>query len=138
MNASLAMVTNKLHPSNHLANGEEPEDLGDHDASGHELGAVDVAGLLQEAGSLVGGLLGGLGGRALGLAEEGGGVLHLFPQGLEVGLEGRDGTGGGRIVSKLPRFDVDVQLACEKRARNVRRSHLLAAEDDLADLKADF
>lgn len=92
VSGGLAVVADHLHAADHLADGEEAEDLGDDDASGRQLGAVDVAGLLQQGGGLLGGLLGGLGRGGLGLAEERARVLQPLPQGLEVGLEGREGA----------------------------------------------
>jgi hypothetical protein len=101
MSTSIAVVPDNLHPANHLADGEEAEDLGYDDAALHELGAVDVAGQLHQGGALVsGGLFGGLGGRALDLAAEEAGVVQLSQRPLEVGLEGRHGAErGGHFVS---------------------------------------
>lgn len=106
VSAGLAVVTDKLHPTNHLANGEETEALGHNNATSDELAPVDVPGLLEN-GLRVGGGLGGdrgcgLGsGRVDGRAEESAGVEQLLVEGLEVGLEGGErATEQGKRVSK--------------------------------------
>lgn len=107
---SLAVVADELEAADHLANGEEAEALGGDDTDGDKRRRVDAAEALGSSSGLLGrGLSSGLGGLGGG-AEEGAGVLGGLESVLGVGLEGGDG----------------------------RRSHLLAAEDNLGDLEADF
>lgn len=73
------VVPDNLESANHLAHGEETEELGDEDAAGSDLCPGEVAHLLGVEG------LGELG-------EEGAGGLELLPEVLEVCLEGRDGA----------------------------------------------
>lgn len=105
VNASLAVVTDKLHATNHLANGEETEALGHNNTTSDELAPVDIPGLLED-GLRVGSGLGGDRGRGLGSggvdgrAEEGAGVEELLVESLEVRLESSDGATGEEHVSK--------------------------------------
>lgn len=77
----LAVVAHNLEPPDHLADGEEAEALGGHDARGDELGVAEA-----EAAALRG--LEGLG-RGL---EEGAGAAGEVPSALVEGLEGGDGA----------------------------------------------
>lgn len=76
--AGLAVVADELHATDHLADGEETNTLGEDDAAGCELRGAEVASLVKEV---------------LGGAEDGA-VLDGFPEVLVVGLDGGDGAGG--------------------------------------------
>lgn len=41
--SSISPVSDKLHPADHLSNGEETKDLSKYDSSGGDLCAADVA-----------------------------------------------------------------------------------------------
>lgn len=84
MVSSLAVVPDDLEPTNHLADGEEAETLGQHDGAGRHLRLAEPTDLLEHGSGALGGGL-----------EEGGGLLDGFPGALEVGLEGDQGPARG-------------------------------------------
>lgn len=113
------MVPHELKPPNHLADSEEAKALGEDDARGNELSVAEA-----ETATLRG--LDGLG-RGL---EEVAGLTDGLPGGLVEGLEGGDGA-------------VTCQSSCPRGGhqglgRDIRRRHLLAAEDDLGNFYADL
>lgn len=77
----LAPVADNVHATDHLADGEEADDLGGGDTGEGELLGAGVADASQEVL-----------GRGEVDALEGGGVLGGVDQGLEVGLESGQGT----------------------------------------------
>lgn len=80
----LAAVADNVHATDHLADGKEADDLGDGDTGEGELLRAGVADASQEVL-----------GRGEVDALEGGRVLGGVDQGLEVGLEGGQGTRDG-------------------------------------------
>ena len=82
-------VSNNLPPAQHLANGEETDDLSADNTNGCPLCAGHVADSVQGADGLLAGLEGGL----LGGLEDGAGA-DLAEEVLEVGLERGDVTTG--------------------------------------------
>jgi hypothetical protein len=83
--SSLAPVANNVHATDHLADGEESNDLGDGNTGESNLLGVGVANAGQEAL-----------GRGHAEVLDSGRVAEDVDQGLEVGLEGGQGTGGNR------------------------------------------
>lgn len=77
---STCPVPNNLHPTNHLTEREETNDLSGNDTGAGELLLVDVP-YPGKDGFRAGGAWGG------GSVEEGTGVLGCVDDGLEVGLE---------------------------------------------------
>lgn len=112
--SGLAGVADELEAANHLADGEEAQALSGDDATSDELGGADVADGLEEG---------------LGRLEEAAGadrVEEVLVGGLESGHGARRRNVSGRC--RLVRWD----------GLDVRRGHLLAVEDELADLEADL
>lgn len=72
--SGLATVADELEAANHLADGEETEDLGEDDAASDELGSSDAADGLEES------------------AGRDGAVADGLEEVLVVGLEGGDGA----------------------------------------------
>lgn len=107
--SGVASVADQLHAAQHLADGEEAEDLAEDDEAGDELHVGEVA----QGGN----------GR---LGEEGGGVLHVLDELLVVGLE------GGERPAGLARALTEIRLRV-----NLRRAHLLALENELGELSSD-
>lgn len=97
MRSGLAAVPDELEAADHLANGEEADELGGDDTCGGELGAGDVPDVVDN----------GLGGLEEAAGAEGG------PDVLVEGLEGGDGT---RRACQLRAFF----LLFRKRARKAR------------------
>jgi hypothetical protein len=95
-----AVVADDLPATDHLANGEETEDLGRNDAGGDDLGTVHVPDLLQDVGGLLGSLGGGLGGSL----EQPARVPRLLQGALPVALDSRDRTVDAVSVPFLPAF----------------------------------
>jgi len=83
---SLASVADNVHATDHLTDGEEADDLGGSDTGEGELLGAGVADASQEVL-----------GRGEDDAPEGGRVLEGVGQGLEVGLEGGQGTRDGLL-----------------------------------------
>lgn len=100
MGFGLAVVADNLEAANHLANGEEAETLGRHDATSNELDGTEVANLLDEV---------------LGRLEDGA-VLDRGPEVLVSGLEGSQGTVKEERPSLVPKFQAD------KESRRFKRS----------------
>ncbi len=85
MVSRLAPVADNVHATNHLADGEEANDLGGGNTDESDLLGVGVADTGQE----------GLG-RGHAEVLDGGRVLEDVDEGLEVWLEGGQGTGENR------------------------------------------
>lgn len=79
----VAVVSDDLEAAEHLTDGEETNALGSNDATGDDLGAVDVS----EALDYGGGLLGSLGGGLRSGLRKSAGVEHLLVGALPVALE---------------------------------------------------
>lgn len=133
----LAVVPNQLEPANHLADGEEAEQLGHEHTASRELHPRHVPDLLG-----VGGLQ--------EVREEGAGRLQLLPEVLEVGLEGRNGTvarEATNMSTTAPVIDNKQSarhmhpFGCDGvggRGAGLRRVHALALDDELGHLEADL
>lgn len=85
MVSSLAPVTDDVHAADNLADGEEANDLSGGNTEESDLLGVGIANAVQEAL-----------GRGHAEVLDVGGVAEDVGQGLEVGLEGGQGTGGNR------------------------------------------
>jgi hypothetical protein len=83
--SSLAPVSNDVHAADHLADGEEANDLSSGNTEESDLLGVGVANAGQEALR-----------RGNAKVLDGGRVAEDIDQGLEVGLEGGQGTAGNR------------------------------------------
>lgn len=108
---NLTPVTNNVHATNHLTNGEEANNLSGSDTSKGKLLGAGVADTGEDA-------------RGRGEVLEGGGVVD---EGLEVGLE------SGHVARHLL-----VELGVIAIRADLRRSHVLATENQLAELKANL
>lgn len=116
----VAPVANDLESADHLADGEETDHLGGDDADLPEGGGVLVPYAGEEG-------LGVVGDR--GAVEESGRVLDALGERLEVALDGLDGA-----------FDLLVSVASGADGFvtwGLRRSHVAAADNDLAELTDD-
>jgi hypothetical protein len=98
----LAVVTDQLKSTDHLADGEEAEALGKQNATSNSLRPVDVSHPLEDGAGRRTSLLGGL--------EQGAGVSHLLPEVGEVALEGGNGPAqrGRLLVNKACQSDTPV------------------------------
>lgn len=108
----LAAVSNNVHATDDLANGEEANDLSGGDTGDGQLLGASVADTGEKS-------------RGGGEGLEGGGVAD---EGLEVGLESSQvAKRCVRLKKGQMRTDVDL-----------RGSHVLATEHQLAELNADL
>lgn len=117
--SSLAPVANNVHATDHLTDGEETKDLGSGNANQGKLLRAGVAGTGQEVL-----------GRGEVQALDGGRVAGDVDQGLEVGLEGGQGA-------RRKGLDCGTRSRSSWPGSSLRRSHVLATENQLAKLKAD-
>lgn len=109
----LATVSNDVHPSKHLTNSEEANDLSGGDTGKGQLLRASVADTGEKS-------------RRGGEGLESGRVVD---EGLEVGLESGQVANKTLLDREVRRWDVGIDL---------RGSHVLATEDQLAKLKADL
>lgn len=118
-------VADNLPPAEHLADGEEADDLSGDDAEARPLSGGHVADAVEQA-------LGLLAGR-LGLLEELA-RARLGEEVLEVALEGSNVTGASisNLMSLAP-FSV-----MARRRRCLRRAHFPFPDNDLAHLDDDL
>lgn len=112
MVGALAVVTNNLEPSNHLADGKETDSLSSNDTGGSVLLAVPAAHLAEHLGWAV---------------HEGAWVLEGVQERLCVVLEGLDRSDTCQLT-----FCRDVKIVL-----NLRWAHLPAIGNQLAELKGN-
>lgn len=120
--SSLAPVANDVHAADHLADGEEANDLSGGNTDESNLLGVGVANAGQETL-----------GRGHAEVLDGGGVAEDVDQGLEVGLEGGQGTARNR---QDVRSGTGVE-SCGIVRCDLRRRHFLATEHQLAELETN-
>jgi hypothetical protein len=109
---SLAAVTNQVHATDDLTNGEEANDFSGGDTGKGKLLGASIANTGKD-------------GRGRREVLEGGGVGD---EGLEVGLE------SGQVAVN----DVRLGAKSVECGINLRRSHVLATEHQFAELNADL
>lgn len=118
--SDLAAVTNQVHATDDLANSEETNHLGGGDTDQSELLGASVADTGEEVcGRDVQGL-------------QGSRVAGSVDQRLEVGLE------SGQVTEYQVRIKwSERRVQVRNLEANIRRSHVLATENQLAELETD-
>ena len=86
---NLAVVPDKLHPAEHLPDGEESQALGKDDAANGHLGLAHGLDLREEGGWV-------------DCRDQGLGVLYRLDEALEVSLEGGHGSAMRQRLGSVP------------------------------------